>query len=142
LIELRGERLVVDHHERRPVHFRDGLRHREGLARAGDAEEHLMLVAALEAVDELADGALLIAREREIRDEREAVVQGRHTNRQSYYRAKSRGQRAKGRGQRLPCALCPLPFALTNYLTLRCVASASRRSARGAPAVRSLAGCC
>ena len=37
-------------------------------------------VAALQAVDELANRALLIAGERKIGDEVEAVVQGRHTN--------------------------------------------------------------
>jgi hypothetical protein len=39
-----------------------------------------MLVAALETVDELADRALLIAGEREIGDEIEAIVNGGHTN--------------------------------------------------------------
>ncbi len=46
LEELRGQRLVVHHDERRPVHARQHLRHREGLARAGDAEQHLRPVAA------------------------------------------------------------------------------------------------
>ena len=44
-----------------------------------------MRVAAFEAVDQLADGALLVAREHEVRDEVEAVVEGGHTNLQSYY---------------------------------------------------------
>jgi hypothetical protein len=47
LEELGGERLVVHHHQRGAVHAGDGLRHREGLARAGDAEQHLVLVAAV-----------------------------------------------------------------------------------------------
>ena len=42
VVELRGERLVRRHHQRRPVHLRDHVGHREGLARAGDAEQHLM----------------------------------------------------------------------------------------------------
>ena len=82
-IELRGERLVVDHHQRRPVHARDGLRHRERLARAGDAEQHLVRIAALEPLDELADGARLVAGELEIGDEVEAVVDRGHRNSQS-----------------------------------------------------------
>src|SRR6266853_1590130 len=45
-----------------------------------------MLVAPFQPIHELPDRALLIAGEREIRDEREAVVEGRHRNRQSYYR--------------------------------------------------------
>jgi hypothetical protein len=51
LVELGGQGLVVDHDKRRPVHAGNGLRHREGLARAGDAEQHLVAVATLEAVN-------------------------------------------------------------------------------------------
>ena len=43
--ELGGERLVVGDHERRPLDLLDGERHRRGLARAGDAEQRLELVA-------------------------------------------------------------------------------------------------
>jgi hypothetical protein len=39
----------------------------ERLARSGDAEQDLVLVAALETVDELANGACLVAGERKIR---------------------------------------------------------------------------
>ena len=78
LIELRGQRLVVRHHQRRPVHARDALRHGEGLARPGDAEQDLRLIAALQAVDELVDGPRLIAAQLEIGDEIKAVVLGRH----------------------------------------------------------------
>jgi hypothetical protein len=80
LIELSRERLVVHHHERGPVHPGDRLRHRVGLARAGDAQQYLMLIAALQTVHELAERALLIAGERKVGDEVEAVVQGGHTN--------------------------------------------------------------
>ncbi len=78
LVELGGQRLVVRHDQRRAVHPGDGLGHREGLARPGDAEQHLVLIAALEPVDELVDGARLVAGEVEIRDEREAVVDRGH----------------------------------------------------------------
>ena len=74
LVELRGQRLVVDHDERRPVHASDGLRHRERLARAGHAEQHLMRVAAIETLDELADGARLVAGKLEVGHEAETVV--------------------------------------------------------------------
>jgi hypothetical protein len=40
-VELRGERLVGRQHERRPAGLRDDVRHREGLARAGHAEQRL-----------------------------------------------------------------------------------------------------
>ena len=46
LIELRGQGLVVRHHQRRPVRARDDLRHRERLARSRDPEQHLVLIAA------------------------------------------------------------------------------------------------
>src|SRR6267143_348956 len=55
-----------------------------------------MLVAAFQPIHELPDRALLIAGEREIRDEREAVVEGRHRNRQSYYRDSGFGMRSRG----------------------------------------------
>jgi hypothetical protein len=68
----------VDHHQRRPVHAGDGLGHRERFARAGDAEQHLMVIAALQSLAEFADGARLIAGQLEIRDESKAVVHRRH----------------------------------------------------------------
>ena len=66
LVELRGQRLVVRHHQRGPVHAGDDLRHGEGLARAGDAEQHLVLVAAVQPVDQLGHSVHLIAGEFEV----------------------------------------------------------------------------
>ncbi|MBV6417344.1 MAG: hypothetical protein CMLOHMNK_02006 [Steroidobacteraceae bacterium] len=66
-IELRGERLVVRDHERRPLHLRDDIRDRECLARAGDAEQRLVREAVAEPFDELRDGLRLIARGRVVR---------------------------------------------------------------------------
>src|SRR5207249_3235859 len=91
LKELRGERLVVNHDERRPVHAGDGLRHGERFARTGDPEQHLVWIAALQSFDELTNSPRLIAGEIEIRDEVEAIVNGRHVNPQSYYRGQGRG---------------------------------------------------
>ena len=76
LVELRRQRLVVRHHQRRPVHPRDALRHRERLARAGDAEQHLVLVAAVQPLDQLVDRAGLVAAKLEVGDQLEAVVLG------------------------------------------------------------------
>ena len=42
VVELRRERLVGRDHERRLVHRGDDVRHGEGLAGAGDAEQHLV----------------------------------------------------------------------------------------------------
>jgi hypothetical protein len=96
LVELRRQGLVVDHHQRRPVHAGDGLRHGEGLARAGHPEQHLMRIAALESLGELANRPLLIAGERKVRDQIEAIVNGGHGNWESYYRAEGLGLRAEG----------------------------------------------
>ena len=61
VIELRRQRLVVGQDQRRPVHLLDDLGHGERLARAGDAEQHLVLVAVVDAAGERLDGASLIA---------------------------------------------------------------------------------
>ena len=71
-----------------PVHARDALRHGERLARAGHAEQHLRVVAAVQPLDELVDRARLIAAQLEIGDEVEAVVLRRHGTRRSYHTAR------------------------------------------------------
>ena len=45
VVELRRQRLIVRHHQRRPPHRLDHLGHREGLARPGHAQQHLVLFA-------------------------------------------------------------------------------------------------
>ena len=90
LIQLSGERFVVHHHQRRTVHAGNGLRHRERLARAGDAEQHLMGVAALQPVEELPDRARLIAGKLEIGYEVETIVERGHENCKSYHRARGK----------------------------------------------------
>ncbi len=59
--ELGGEGLVVGEDEGGAVELLDDLGHGEGLARAGDAEQDLVLLAGGNAGDELVDGAALIA---------------------------------------------------------------------------------
>jgi hypothetical protein len=61
-----------------PVHAGDALRHREGLARSGDPEQHLRGVPAVEPLDELVDGARLVAAQLEVGHQLELVVFGRH----------------------------------------------------------------
>jgi hypothetical protein len=68
----------VRHDQRRAVHTRDALRHGEGLARAGHAQQDLGLVAAVQSFDELVDRARLVTEKREIGDEVKAVVLRRH----------------------------------------------------------------
>ena len=60
-VELGGERLVRREDEGRALRRLDHLGHGEGLARAGDAEEHLVALEAAHAVDELGDRLRLIA---------------------------------------------------------------------------------
>ena len=48
VIKLRGERFVVRQDQRGAVGSFDELGHREGFAGAGDAEQHLVLVAGLQ----------------------------------------------------------------------------------------------
>ena len=48
-------------HQRRAIHLGDDFGHSEGFARAGDAEQHLMLVASLDARHQLRDGLGLIS---------------------------------------------------------------------------------
>jgi hypothetical protein len=52
----------VRHHQRRPVDLGDCLGHRERLARASNAEQHLMCIPAVQPIDELWHRAHLIAR--------------------------------------------------------------------------------
>ena len=69
--ELRGEALVRRQHERRPLGLGDHAGDRERLARPGDAEQRLELVAPLDPGDQGRDRLGLVARGREIGDELE-----------------------------------------------------------------------
>ena len=66
LEQLGRQGLVMCHHQRRAVHARDYLGHRVGLARPGDAQQHLVFVAAIQAVDELGHGPDLVTAKLEI----------------------------------------------------------------------------
>ncbi len=61
-IQLRRQRLVRRHHDRRTAELRDHVGHREGLARAGHAEQRLERQAVADALDQLRDGRGLVAR--------------------------------------------------------------------------------
>ena len=74
LVELGGQRLVVGEHQGRAVDPRDHGRHGEGLARARDPEQHLVLVAALEPRDELLDRGRLVPAGLEVAHQLEAGV--------------------------------------------------------------------
>jgi hypothetical protein len=61
VVQLRGQRLVVRQHQRRPADRLDHLGHGERLARPGDAQQHLMLLAVAYASRQLRDGVFLIS---------------------------------------------------------------------------------
>ena len=60
-VELRRQRLVGREDQRRPLRRLDHLGHGEGLARAGDAEQHLVALVRADALDEFADRLGLVA---------------------------------------------------------------------------------
>jgi len=60
VIKLRGKRLVMRQNQRRPLRLLDDLGHGEGLARAGHAQQHLVLLARGQALHQLGDSAGLI----------------------------------------------------------------------------------
>ena len=92
LEELGGQGLVVRHHQRRPVHVRHDLRHGERLARPGDAEQHLVLVAAIQPLDELRHGVDLVAAKLEVGDELKAIVERGHRVRRNSRSCHAGGQ--------------------------------------------------
>ena len=61
VIKLRGEGFIVRQDERRAIGLFDDLGHGKSFSGAGDAEKNLVLVAGLEAAEELVDGRGLIA---------------------------------------------------------------------------------
>src|SRR5580704_2811109 len=61
VIELRRQRLVVRHDERGPVQVFDDLGHRKSFARAGDAQQHLVLLAVGNAARHRLNGGTLVA---------------------------------------------------------------------------------
>ncbi len=60
-VELGRQRLVGRQHQGRALGRRDHLRGGEGLARAGDAEQHLVALVLVHARDQLGDGGGLVA---------------------------------------------------------------------------------
>ena len=72
--ELRGQRLVVRDHQRRPLHLLDDPRHRGGLPGTGRAEERLVLLARPQPVRERFDRLRLVAGG----DVRGGGLEGRH----------------------------------------------------------------
>ena len=71
-VELRRQRLVGREDQRRALRALDHLGHGEGLARAGDAEQHLAALVLVGAGDQLGDGRRLVALGRVLRLELEA----------------------------------------------------------------------
>ena len=74
--ELRGQRLVRGHDQRRPLQPLDHLRHRERLARASHTEQRLVGQPALEPVDQFFNRTGLIALRLELGHHLEGSVHG------------------------------------------------------------------
>ena len=70
-IELRCQRLVVREDQRGSLHCLDHLRHRERLARAGDAEKDLVELLVLYTLNEIGDRLRLVARRLVVRRDAE-----------------------------------------------------------------------
>ena len=60
-VELGRQDLVRRQHDRRPLHLGDDVRHGEGLARAGHAQQHLILLLPPQALDQIDDRLRLVA---------------------------------------------------------------------------------
>ena len=61
LIELTGQRLVMDQNQRGLLHLRDHIGHGKGLAGSGDTEQRLVLPASRNPGHQLVDGLALIS---------------------------------------------------------------------------------
>ena len=70
-VKLGRERLVGRQHQGRALHRLDHLGHGEGLARARDAQEHLVALGFIDAVHQRADGFGLVAGGHIVRDQLE-----------------------------------------------------------------------
>ena len=68
-VELRGQSLVGREDQRRALRRLDHLGHGEGLARAGDAEQHLIALMRSDALDQFVDRLRLVALGLELRDD-------------------------------------------------------------------------
>ena len=60
-IELRRQRFIGRQNQRRALHVLDDMRHGEGLARAGHAEQHLAALVVADTLGEIGDGLGLVA---------------------------------------------------------------------------------
>ena len=65
---LRGQRLVRLHHQDRALHLLGQPGHRRGLAGAGRTQQHDVLLARVDPLDQLLDGLRLVAGRREVAD--------------------------------------------------------------------------
>ena len=98
-IELGRQGLVRRQHQRGFLHRLDHLRHGEGLARAGDAEQHLIDLALVHTGDEFGDRGRLIAGGLVLGDDLQPV--GNRPDRLPYRHKQPAGRQVGGADQRL-----------------------------------------
>ena len=73
-VELRGQGLVRREDDRRPPGAGDDMRHGKGLARAGDAEQHLVALVARDPLAQFVDRLRLVAGRAEFGSDRERLA--------------------------------------------------------------------
>ena len=122
-VELGRERLVRGKDQRRPLDFLDHLGHGESLARAGDAEQNLGAVLALDALDDVGDRLRLVALGLEIRLDHQplpafGLLRSRRPVRHPWPLAEFRAALPQQRFQRLDGGGCAGDAAERCYLVL------------------------
>ncbi len=90
-VELRGQRLVVRHDQRRLLHLLDHLRHGVGLAAPRHPEQHLMLHPLADAVGQLRNRLRLVARWLELADNLRSVAYARTPHSAAHQDARTPG---------------------------------------------------
>ena len=98
-VKLRRQRLVRRQHQSGLLHRLDHLRHGEGLARAGDPEQHLVDLALVHPADKLRDRRRLIAGRLVVGDDLQPV--GYRPDRLPYRHKQPAGRQVGGADQRL-----------------------------------------
>ncbi len=116
-VELRRQRLVGGEDQGRPVGGGDHLGHGEGLARTGDAEQHLVALLAAHAVDEFGDRRGLVAL---------GLVFGTQLERDAAFRLVGPGRAVRRPGLGLQARVAGLEELLEHFGRGRCPAEAAR----------------
>ncbi len=97
--QLGRQALVGRQDQRRPLHLLDGPGHRRRLARAGDPQQRLEPLAAVDALGQALDRRRLVAGRLEVRHD----LEGPHQRRLDAGRSRREGDRLRRTGRRVRC---------------------------------------